>query len=52
MSYNMEFVANTVPAILVLGGILLVILGHFPLGVVCIIAGICMFALNEKIIKL
>ena len=47
----MEFVANTVPAILVLGGILLAILGNTLFGGFCIVLGVCVYLIKGKSIK-
>ncbi len=52
----MDFVADSVPAILVLGGILLIILGTIQpslnaAGWVCLIVGVFLFLLKEGIIK-
>ena len=55
----MDFVADSVPAILVLGGILLFILGkttgdssYGNFGIICLFIGVIVYLLKEKIIKI
>ena len=54
----MDFVADSVPAILVLGGILLIILGSSGdsglgvAGAFCLILGVVVYLLKERVIKL
>jgi len=59
MNIDMEFIADSVPAILVLGGFLLIILGFGGgggllalLGVMCLVGGVCVYLLKERIIRI
>ena len=51
MNYSFEVRAETVPAILIVGGFIAAILGYASVGAVCVIAGIILFLLQERIIK-